>query len=483
MRRIAPGHWPLAVKAPAVVVILMLAVSGVITQAVLDRLKDTQERHLGALSTTYLEGLASAVLPYVLREDVWEVYDVIDRSASLGGGFGRATVVITSPDGRVIAASDPMQAPLGSRHDAADIHFAVGETLVVDEADGKAHGRKLLRYQGRDIGRVFADYDIRHLVAERTEVLRTLLLTNTLLTLALAALAYWIIRRMLSPLGVLTRHIGLTVTGPLQPIALAQAGDPDSEFARLFRRYNSLIESLAEREELTRQLAAEERVASLGRLASGMAHEINNPLGGLLNAIDTLKAHGDKPAVRQASVDLIERGLRGIRDLVRTALATYRADPGQRELTAADLDDMRLLARPEIERKGIEFRWRNELTQALPLPASAVRQILLNLLLNAVGAAPQQGRVSVALQIDASALGLTIEDNGPGLSTSAVELLSGKTSRPVSDGAGTGLGLWVSRRLTVELGGEVETGRSVLGGALIRICIPVPRQEVLRNAA
>ena len=56
--------------------------------------------------------------------------------------------MITNAEGRTIAASDPTAAPLGSRQDEAAGRFAAGQTLVVDEADGKAHGQKVLRYQG-----------------------------------------------------------------------------------------------------------------------------------------------------------------------------------------------------------------------------------------------------------------------------------------------------------------------------------------------
>lgn len=483
MQRWDPRGWPLAFKAPAVVAIFMMAVSAIITHVVLNRLKESQERHLAALSTTYLDGLASAVLPYVLREDVWEVFDAIDRSAALGGGFGRAVVIITTPDARVIAASDPARWRLGSAQPQLSARFMSGQALIVDELDGKAHGQKVLGHQGRDIGRIFADYDIDHLIAERSDVFRTLLLTNTLLALALAGLAWWTIRRMLSPLALLSRHIGQTVAGPLQPIPIAQGGDPDSEFARLFGRYNTLIEALGEREELVRQLAAEERVASLGRLASGMAHEINNPLGGLFNAIDTLKRHGDKPAVRRSSVDLIERGLRGIRDVVGTALATYRADPEQRGLAAADLDDMRLLVRLELERKRITLAWRNELVDEVPLPGSAIRQILLNLLLNAVAAVAEGGQIAVSVAIVDEMLVLDVEDDGPGLGPSALNLLSGRTTRPVSSRGGAGLGLWVSRRLAEDLQGQVTAGQSALGGAAISLRFPLRRDGSFSHAA
>jgi signal transduction histidine kinase len=468
-----PRRWPLVFKAPAVVVIFMMAVSAVITQAVLNRLKDTQERHLTTLSATYLEGLASAVLPYVLREDVWEVYDAIERSTALAGGFGRAVVVVVNPEMRVIAASNPADWPLGSEQSVLAARFSAGDNLMVDERDGKAHAQKMLRHQGRDIGRIFADYEIGHLMAERADVLRTLLLTNAVLTLALAMLAYWTIRHMLSPLAQLSRHIGRNVAGPLQPISMIAAGDPDSEFARLFRRYNSLIEAFGEREELASQLAVEERVASLGRLASGMAHEINNPLGGLFNAIDTLKRHGDKPAIRHSSVDLIERGLRGIRDVVRTALATYRADPEQRQLSAADLDDMRLLARPELERRSVKLAWRNDILCTVNAPTSPIRQILLNLLLNAVAAAPKGGDTSVTITAIDEDLILIVEDSGPGLTAAAEDLLNGKSTLPLSTGEGTGLGLWVSRRLAIELRGEITPGKSTLGGAAITVRLPL----------
>ena len=88
-----------------------------------------------------------------------------------------------------------------------------------------------------------------------------------------------------------------------------------------------------------------------------MAHEINNPLGGLFNALDTLKTHGETPGVRDTSISLIERGLAGIRDVVEAALATYRPERSQRLLTAEDFDDVRLLLKPELRRRRQRLDW------------------------------------------------------------------------------------------------------------------------------
>ena len=148
--------------------------------------------------------------------------------------------------------------------------------------------------------------------------------------------------------------------GQVEPIPDGFLDKAPLEFRRLFEAFNRMAEAVREREALSRQLVEEERLASLGRLASGMAHEINNPLGGLFNAIDTLKAHGERGDVRRRTIDLIERGLKGIRDVVRTTLVTYRADRDVHSLKRADVDDLRLLVEPEARRKRLTLRWVNE---------------------------------------------------------------------------------------------------------------------------
>ena len=135
-----------------------------------------------------------------------------------------------------------------------------------------------------------------------------------------------------------------------------------------------------------------------------MAHEINNPLGGILNAIDTLKQHGERPEVRSRTLDLIERGLKGIRDVVRTALVTYRADTDRRDLTGTDLDDLKLLVDAGDPPQGIDVGLANAADGDLASRASIVRQIVLNLLLNACSATPAGGTIAFAATIEGDSL-------------------------------------------------------------------------------
>ena len=223
-----------------------------------------------------------------------------------------------------------------------------------------------------------------------------------------------------------------------------------------------MTDAVREREALSRHLAEEERLASLGRLVSGMAHEINNPLGGLFNAIDTLKEHGERSDVRRRTIDLIDRGLKGIRDVVRTTLVTYRADRDIRSLHRADIDDLKLLVEPEVRRKNLTLRWRNERYDEVQVSPSVVRQVVLNLLLNACQATPAGGEVSFETTVEDAHFVAIVADTGPGLSDTARDVLGGQRDQAVS-ASGSGLGLWMVRRLVKE-GGRHHHGYTEVTG-------------------
>jgi signal transduction histidine kinase len=201
-------------------------------------------------------------------------------------------------------------------------------------------------------------------------VLWALILTNAALTLLLAGAAWFIVARMMWPMALLTDHLERSHSGQVAPIPEAVVARVARDYRRPFAAMNRLATAVAEREALDARLAEEERLASLGRLASGMAHEIKNPLGGLFNAIDTLKRHDGDAQVRRTTIDLVERGLKGIRDVVRAALMSYRAERDDRLLRPEDVEDLRLLISPEARRRGVQVRWDNELRGEVALRAT-----------------------------------------------------------------------------------------------------------------
>lgn len=474
---------PITVKVPLVVVAVTMAVSAVISERVLSRLGQLQRDHLSALAEAYLDGLSSSVLPALLREDIWEVFDALDRSRTLYASLRPVETIVTKRDGEVVAASDPDHVPVLSALPAVmRAQFHPGKVAFNDDGT-RSFLQRDLRFQERSVGTIYAVLDIAHLVAERRSILRTLIATNSVLAVLFAGLGYLAVNRMVNPLRILADHLEAGLRGHPQPIEERQFPSRGSPFSRLFASYNDLVAAEREREALSARLAEEEKVASLGRLASGMAHEINNPLGGLFNAIDTLKTHGEKPLVRAKSVSLIERGLFGIRDVVRATLATYRNDDAARPLSAQDFQDLRVLLGPELRRRRQSVDWHVSTAPLPELPGNPVRQAVLNLLLNASAASGDVGRLAFSVDVEGrDALRITVSDSGPGMPERAAAILTGDQSYAMLRD-GKGLGLWMVRRLTQELGGRIEVNRSPFGGTTVEMRVQATAAQVQADVA
>ena len=102
---------PLALKIPLVVTVFMAAVAIFVSERVLTRLEEAQTRHLNDLATVYLDGLASSLADPVVREDVWETFDILDRARQTHAGMKPTETVVANSDGRVLASSKPSRGP------------------------------------------------------------------------------------------------------------------------------------------------------------------------------------------------------------------------------------------------------------------------------------------------------------------------------------------------------------------------------------
>ncbi|KVK54196.1 two-component sensor histidine kinase [Agrobacterium deltaense] len=478
---------PLTVRVPLMVATLMIVISVIISERVLARLHDMQEQHLNGVVGTYFDGLSTALIPAVLRQDVWETYDLLDRTRTMFEAVSPIETVVTGRDGTVLASSDPRTIPVLSKLPMAFADQSNDGEIRVEWQSNTGFGVRQLLYQGKRIGTVHASFDISHLVAERRQVLQTLLATNAALAIVFAAVGYILTRRMVKPVATLAQHMRSGAAGQPSTIPPEEFPHRRGELADLFYGFNALVEAEQQRSAFSRRLAEEEKLASLGRLASSMAHEINNPLGGLFNTIDTLKQHGGNEGVRNTSLSLLERGLGGIRDVVQATLATYRPDRSGHPLVLKDLEDVRLLAGPVVAGRRQTLNWMSrpaELT--IPtLPGSAVRQALLNLVLNASAAAGDDGEIFVETRLGevGSTLILSVADTGPGLSKAAIEVLTSADPWPAAQSAG-GLGLWMVRRMVDETSGHIRVQSGDAAHTVIELHLPIsiPGEEASHAA-
>lgn len=432
----------------------MVLVGVAASQQVLATLERAPQTRLRELALLHVEGLSLALGPSVLRRDVWEIYDTLDGAAREGEGGRMVLTAVADEAGRVLAASDPRRAPIDGRIEALTAGARSPDDLAVE---GRAPHVRLsapLIYQGRAVGLIATELDVSDLLAERARARALLLAGNALATGLLGLGGDLAVRRMMRPVAVLAAHMAETAGAP-RPIPPERLPPGDAEPACLARLYNAMAEATAARAEAERRLAERERLASL---ASTLAHEINNPLGGLLKAADTIRRYPDRPEVVRRSAELLDRGLRHLRGVARAALDTSRLDRSGAPLAPEDLDDLRLLVEPDAARLGQRLDWSVEAArEALAgFEAGPLRQIALNLLLNASAAAGPGGAVGLRVSEEAGAPRLVVADDGPGLPDAARARLLTLEPAPA---VGGGVGLRLVADLARGLGGGVEHDR------------------------
>lgn len=462
------ANIPLTLRVPLLAAGLMILVGVIASQQVLSTLSRVQDARLRELAELHVESLSVAVGPHVLREDVWEVYDILQRSSGERGEQRMVFTAVTDRNHRVIAATDPQRAPIDEM-----LSEGVGDAQSPDSLSISGDGSRLvltapLVYQGRELGDIITELNVSDLVLERRVAGRYLLLGNAIATGVLALIGYFAMRRMLRPITRLAQHMRETAQAP-EPFPDADIPKGDTEVSRLVQTYNAMAEAVGAKAETERRLAQRERFVSLGRLSSSLAHEINNPLGGLLNATDTISEYADRPEIVHQSANLLKRGLEHLRDVVRATLDHNRLDRSGAPLTREDLDDLRLLIGPEIKRQQQSLGWQINASENVMsrFAAAPVRQVVLNLLLNASTAAGIGGKVALNVSAIPGGIGFEIRDSGAGLTPEARSRLLSST--PIKPGGGVGLRL--VHDLVTELGGTLSADRQ---NEMTRISVGLP---------
>lgn len=250
-------------------------------------------------------------------------------------------------------------------------------------------------------------------------------------------------------------------------------------------RRSALLEAAhrheAERRDLERRLFHSERLSSLGRMAAGFAHEINNPLEGMANYLDLLSDDLRQGRVEASSrwIERLRQGLDRTAGSVRKILAF--ADPGT-DPHGGDRDRLDLTT---LVRETMDFVRDQGAFDGVRLDASlpdtpvwisgdrvTLGQLLLNLLLNAAQAQPDGGEIELGLTAEAESATIRVADRGPGLDPEVEEHLFEPF---VSTRGSTGLGLAVCHGIARDHGGSVEGANRPDGGA--RFVVRLPRGE------
>jgi two-component system NtrC family sensor kinase len=221
------------------------------------------------------------------------------------------------------------------------------------------------------------------------------------------------------------------------------------------------------------ELVSAERLATVGKLAAGVAHEVGNPLAGILGYLSLARMRATTPELKEYleridhEVHRIDGIVRGLLDLGRPRPATLApVDVGQVAETCVRL----VRAGPELARVGVDFTLEpGLLARADTGPLS---QIVINLLLNAAQAMGGEGSVRAATWRVGGEVRLAVEDSGPGIPPEVMPRLF-EPFFTTKEGKGTGLGLAVSLHLAQSMGGRLTAENLPGGGARFTVHLPV----------
>ncbi|SPF31460.1 putative Histidine kinase [Syntrophobacter sp. SbD1] len=250
--------------------------------------------------------------------------------------------------------------------------------------------------------------------------------------------------------------------------------------------FSDLREHLRMRKELEhtrRQLMQAEKIASIGRLAAGIAHEINNPLSGILIFADILLK--DLPAHNpQWGADLqeiIDQTMR-CKEIVARLLEFSRQSVGQRlnsEINAVIARSMELLSHQALFH-NIEFV--TDLQPDIPLMTcdpGQLQQVFINFILNAGTAMGGRGKITITSRFDPAYDEVTVEfaDTGPGIPVEIMSKIFDPFFTTKEPGEGTGLGLSVAYGIIQQHGGDISVANSASGGAVFKVVLPLECPE------
>ena len=315
-------------------------------------------------------------------------------------------------------------------------------------------------------------------------ILTTMALGTALLLLNIFVLTN---RLVLRPLDRLVQASHRVAAGDFSK-PIPEEGTYD-EMGQLIRAFNLMIEKIGEHHRETegrltqtqRRLFAAQRLSATGTLAAGIAHEINNPLGGMINAARALREGRLDPEKQREYLELILDGLERVRAIVQKILQFRPRALEPRPVQIREPVE-KAIAFMDHRAREKELAVRNELPPDLPAVNGdplELQQAFLNILLNAADACVVgEGSVTVTGRVTPEGLAVSVADNGCGMDPEELARCTDLFFTTKDVGEGTGLGLAVAHSIVANHGGRLEIASERGRGTTVTLCFPLATGRV-----
>jgi two-component system NtrC family sensor kinase len=237
-----------------------------------------------------------------------------------------------------------------------------------------------------------------------------------------------------------------------------------------------IVEDITEFKRLLDQTVQSEKLAEVGRLSAGIAHEINNPLAMVAYATELLKREKPLSNFQEEMLEKIEMEVERLKSLTGGLLSFSSSRETQNRIVNLNdlITEVLKLLRFELQRKSIQLDTEFSEIPVINGDPNKIKQVVVNLVMNAVQAMHGQGRIILKTRLNPKGmLELRVEDDGPGLTRELQEKVFAPFFTTKKEGEGTGLGLYICRNIIQEHGGSITIESHPGEGASFLILLPV----------
>lgn len=288
--------------------------------------------------------------------------------------------------------------------------------------------------------------------------------------------------------GAAVSRVALTDRGLLFSVAAFPSGEPPgTKYDDAAPWEDSVVcvhRDITDEERLQQKLYLSQKMAALGELAGAVAHEINNPLGGILAFAQIMKREVPEDDEKHEFLQCIEDSANRCRNTVRNLLNYARFSPREeRQLTTMGevVKKSTTIIQNMLKMAGVEVDYANLSEGADQLPlyinSNEVQGVVLNLITNATDAMPDGGRITVRVRHDETVVPATVvttvSDEGEGIPLENMSKIFDPFFTTKEEGKGTGLGLSISYRVMQDNGGTIEVESVVGEGTTFTLTLPV----------